>query len=399
MKYPYYNPNLRILDIMKAFFISKEKAENRIKTYFKTITGNKYILITNSCRTALYLAYQAADINGREIITSPLTCKVAIDPIYESGNLPVFADIDPRDLNIKPDDIEQRITSKTYAIQAIHLGGVSCDMDKITRIAKKHKLWLIEDCAQSLGAKYQGNYTGSFGDIACFSLIKNAYGIGGGILATNDENIYKKATNLSSNFGQNSTLLLMFRIIRGTLETYRRWPIVEVLFQLLMKAKGNRKSYQTVKSQLKKVSLPELKISVVQIKKLMNLHQKRLELGIEYYNQLTDLNILINKEYNPQNSSFTKLFVYNPRIKTKLLIERLNNAGIEAMHLEHSFGSPYQEMIVEKEEAKDKGLNNYLKVHDSIISLPLNENFNNQNIKHVLETLNNKLYEEKNYMV
>ena len=106
----------------------------------------------------------------------------------------------------------------TKAIQVIHFGGNSCKMDIILEIARKYGLLVIEDCAQSLGAKYKSNYTGSFGDVACFSLIKNAYGIGGGVLATNDENMYNEAHALVNGFGRVSSSLLFYRTLRAILK-------------------------------------------------------------------------------------------------------------------------------------------------------------------------------------
>ena len=160
MTIPYASPNLRCGDVVQALTLPEKNAEKRIKEYFRQLTGKRYILITNSCRTALFLAYCALKAKG-EVITSPLTCNVAIDPIIESGNTPVFADIGLTDLNIKPGDIPVRITSRTIVVQAIHLGGVSCDMDRIMDMAERNNLKVIEDCAQSLGAYYKGRSCGS----------------------------------------------------------------------------------------------------------------------------------------------------------------------------------------------------------------------------------------------
>lgn len=136
MKYPYSSPNFGFFYLVRAMFNSKHSAERRLKDYFSSLSGKKFILITNSCRTALFLTYQAMNTSG-EVITSPLTCKVAIDPIVEAGCEPVFADINPGDLNINPADIEHRITPDTRALQIIHFGGISCKMDEIQRIEKK----------------------------------------------------------------------------------------------------------------------------------------------------------------------------------------------------------------------------------------------------------------------
>jgi hypothetical protein len=86
---PYASPNLRCGDVVRALALSETGADKRIKQYFRQLTGKRHVLITNSCRTALFLAYGALEAKG-EVITSPLTCQVAIDPIIESGNTPVF---------------------------------------------------------------------------------------------------------------------------------------------------------------------------------------------------------------------------------------------------------------------------------------------------------------------
>lgn len=383
MKYPYYNPNLPLSVLIKALFTSKAKAENRIKNYFKSLTGKKYILLTNSCRSALYLSYKAIEQQG-EVITSPLTCKVAIDPIEESGNNPVYADIREDDLNMNPDDIEHRITKKTAAVKAIHLGGVSCEMDSINEIAKRHKLWVIEDCAQSFGAKYKGKYTGSFGDIACFSLIKNAYGIGGGILATNHLDVYKKAQKKQKQFSNTSKLLTYYRVTRNFVETYKRTLLGKLFHKLLMKMKGKKTSYTKVEDQLKKNPHIATKITAIQLSRINKLHHKRKKAGIEFYTQLKETGLLVNHEYNPENSSFTKFFAYHPEFDTIPLLEKLHKNKIEAMHLEHKTGSPYQEKFLDEEAAHRKGLKQYLKVHDSVISLPLREDFNENDINKIL---------------
>lgn len=386
MKYPYYNPNLNIGTVFKAFFFSTKRAEIKIKNYFSKLTWKKYILITNSCRTALYLAYKAIDMEG-EVITSPLTCKVAIDPIVESGNNPVFADINIGDLNIKPDDIEHRITPKTMAIQAIHLGGVSCDMDFISQVAKRNNLWVIEDCAQSLGATYKNNTTGTFGDIACFSLIKNAYGIGGGILATNNQKVFQKALEINKKLQTTNRLIIVFRIVRNAIETKRRYFWGRILYTFLMKAKGSKSSYETVTKQLKKIAPIQIKINALQISRLKKLNNKRKSIGRNYFERLNKKGYLVNNNYEPEDSSFTKFYIYNPHINTNAFLNKLHAVGIEAMHLEHKTNSPYQPQLVDEAKARKQQLNNYLKTHDHIISLPLQENFSEKDINFIIDSI------------
>jgi dTDP-4-amino-4,6-dideoxygalactose transaminase len=386
MRYPYFSPNIDISDFVKAFFMSGDKSELLLKEYFSKLTGKKYIIITNSCRSALYLAYKAIGNTG-DIITSPLTCKVAIDPINESGNKPVFADITLNDLNINPSDIQSRINNNTIAIQAIHLGGNSCDMDNICRIARENNLWVIEDCAQSLGAFHNGFPVGTKGDIACFSLIKNAYSIGGGIFATNSLSIYNEAIELNFSFPKVSFNLIFYRIVRNVIETNRNNKAGRFLYKSLMKLKGCKRNYVTVIGQLYKISILEKKIAAYQIKRYPILHELRKKIGIAYYNKLSEHAVLINNDYEKNNSSFTKFFIYNPKLDIKTDMQIFMRQKIEVMHLENSYGSVYQERLFNPTQSIVQGLTNYNKAHDCLISLPLSESYKEKDVSFIIKSI------------
>jgi len=386
MKIPYASPNLRATDFIRALFLSGTEADNKIKKYFSDLTGKKYVLITNSCRSALFLAYRAINATG-EVITSPLTCKVAIDPIVESGNTPIFADISPDDLNIKPEDIEPRINDKTIAIQAIHLGGVSCDMDRILPIAGKRNIPVIEDCAQSLGAVYKGKPAGSFGAVSCFSLIKNAYGIGGGILATDDLEIYQKAQSINDSLDQTAKLLVIFRIARNILDTKRQYSLFFSIYRFVMSLRRDRQNYKSVKGQLRRITSIEKKIAAGQIDRLEGLHEKRKRIGKQYCDGLIKRRMMRNQGFDAASSSFTKLFVYHPAVSSRHYLAILNEQGIEAMHLEQKYGSPFQERIVPEEDCDENKLPNYNEAHECLISLPIAEYFGENEIEFITETL------------
>ena len=354
--------------------------------FFSKLTGKKHVLITNSCRSALFLAYKAIGNNG-DVVTSPLTCKAAIDPIVESGNMPVFADIDVRDLNIRPDDVVRKITGKAIAIQAIHLGGVACDMERILSIAKKNNLLVIEDCAQSLGATYKGKATGFFGDIACFSLIKNAYGIGGGILATDEKEIYQKAKDINDKLNKVSFYLACYRIFRNLVDTKRKYAHCFLLYRFMMSLKKDRQSYDSVQGQLKRVRAVEKKISAHQLSRLIVLHEKRKKIGRSYSEKLAFYDLMKNHQFNANKSSFTKFFVYHPDINSAALLKSLNGFQIEVMHLEQKNGSPLQKRIL-PEDATDKNrLRNYAKIHDCLISLPVSEELDEKQIDYITKSL------------
>lgn len=136
---------------------------------------------------ALHLALDALDIGeGDEVITTPFTFFATAEAILYTGATPVFVDINSETFTIDPDQIEDHITKRTRAIIPVHLFGHPADMKRIMALAQKRKLRVIEDCAQSFGAGFNGKKTGSFGDAGCFSFYpsKNlgCYGDGGMII-------------------------------------------------------------------------------------------------------------------------------------------------------------------------------------------------------------------------
>ena len=155
--------------------------------------GVKHAIGCASGTDALHLALLAAGIGqGDEVITTSFTFIATAEAIEYVGATPVFVDIDPETFNFDTSLIEAAITDKTTAIIPVHLFGQPVDLDKIMAIAKKHKLKVIEDCAQSFGADINGTMTSGIGDVGCHSFFpsKNlgCYG-DGGMVTTNDDDI------------------------------------------------------------------------------------------------------------------------------------------------------------------------------------------------------------------
>tara|TARA_B100000579_G_scaffold333785_1_gene284283 strand:- start:2716 stop:3852 length:1137 start_codon:yes stop_codon:yes gene_type:complete len=167
------------------------KFENK----FKEFIGTKYGLGVGNGTDALYIAMKALNIGaGDEVITTSNTAVPTVTAIVNTGAKPVFVDVNKYYL-IDDKLIQNKISKKTKAIIPVHLYGQACDMDKINHIAKKNKIYVIEDCAQSHGAEYKGKKTGSLGDIGCFSFyptkILGSYG-DAGFITTNKEKIFDK---------------------------------------------------------------------------------------------------------------------------------------------------------------------------------------------------------------
>ena len=166
--------------------------EQRVAAYCEC----RYGVGVASGTDALRLTLTALGIGpGDEVITTPFTFIATANTISHCGARPVFVDIDPRTYNIDPAKIEGAITQRTRAIVPVHLYGQPADMDPIMRLAEKHRLYVIEDAAQAIGARYKGRRVGSIGHAGCLSFYptKNlgAYG-DGGMVVTNDAALAEK---------------------------------------------------------------------------------------------------------------------------------------------------------------------------------------------------------------
>ncbi len=187
--------------VNSGWFSAEGPFVKKFETAFAKYVGVKYALVVNSGTTALHLALLSLGIGkGDEVILPASTIASCYFAIWYTGAKAVPVDVDPETYTINPKEIKKHLTSKTKAIMVVHLFGHPCEMDPINKIAKKHKLFVIEDAAEAHGATYQKQPVGSLGDVACFSFYSNkivSCGEGGMVL-TNDESLYKKAAALAN---------------------------------------------------------------------------------------------------------------------------------------------------------------------------------------------------------
>jgi len=205
-KVPFVNYSLQYKKIKKEIdrailgclergdLIHRKDTKNFEKNLAKFV-GAKYGIGCDSCTGGLFLSLFGLGIGpGDEVITVSHTYIATIDVIWHIGATPVLIDVG-EDMEMDPDLIEQAITKKTKAIIPVHLDGRMCNMEKIMRVAKKYNLFVIEDAAQAIGAKFKGKSAGSWGNTGCFSFypakVLGSYGDGGAIV-TSDEKLAKK---------------------------------------------------------------------------------------------------------------------------------------------------------------------------------------------------------------
>ena len=184
-----------VVACLKSGWIGTGPRVAQFENDFKQYMGAKYVAAVNSCTAALHLSILAAGIqNGDEVITTPMTFCATVNAIIHSNGKPILADIDKNTFNIDPKNIEAKITKKTKAILPVHFAGRPCAMDEIKEIAEKHNLKIIEDCAHTIEAEFNGKKMGSFGDYGCFSfyVTKNVItGEGGMVISNNEDSISK----------------------------------------------------------------------------------------------------------------------------------------------------------------------------------------------------------------
>jgi perosamine synthetase len=183
-----------VMDVLDSGMLAQGPRTKEFEESFAVMCGTKFAVATSSGTTALHLALLAHGIGeGDEVITSPFTFIASANSVLFTGARPVFVDIDPKTFNLDVTKIEKAITPRTKAILPVHLFGLCCDMDAILAIAEKHHLAIIEDACQSHGAEYRGKRAGAFGTGA-FSLYatKNITTGEGGMVTTSDDAIAEK---------------------------------------------------------------------------------------------------------------------------------------------------------------------------------------------------------------
>ena len=222
-----------LLDLRKQYLSIKEEIDARLQ---EVLDSGRFILgpqvksleeeMAEFCRVknavgvasgtdALELALRALGVkSGDEVITTPFTFIATTEAISQVGAKVVFADINLNTYNIDPQKIKNKVTRNTRAIIPVHLYGQPCEMDEIMKLAKKYNFFVIEDCAQAIGAEYKGRRVGSFGDVGCFSFFpsKNLGGYGdGGMTVTDNEQVAEKIRMLRMHGSKNK----YFHLVEG----------------------------------------------------------------------------------------------------------------------------------------------------------------------------------------
>ena len=189
-----------VLEVLESGMLVQGPRVAQLESRFAGVCQVKHAIATSSGTTALHVALLANGVGpGDEVITSPFTFAASGNSILFTGARPVFVDIDKTTFNIDPALVEEAVTPRTKAIMPVHLYGLMCDMEALQSVARRHRLSIIEDACQAIGATYKGRPAGSFG-AGAFSLYatKNVMAGEGGMITTDDDEVAERCRLLRS---------------------------------------------------------------------------------------------------------------------------------------------------------------------------------------------------------
>ena len=253
---------------------------DKFEKEFASYLGAKHVVSVASGTDAIFLAIRALGIGeGDEVIVPSLTFISTALSVSHNAATPIFVDVDQKTHAIDVSEIEKKITTKTKAILPVHLYGNPADMNSIMEIAKKHKLYVIEDAAQAHGANYKGQRAGTIGDMGCFSFYpsKNLGGYGdGGAVATNNDELAAKLRSLR-NYGQEKKYYSKIKGFNSRLDNIQAAILRLKLATLEEKNNKRRLNSNLYKQKLRDLdlSIPEETVDSSSCCYLFTIHNKR----------------------------------------------------------------------------------------------------------------------------
>ncbi len=360
-----------VVKVLNSRWIGTGKKTILFEKEFNKYKKSKYSIAVNSCTAALHLSLLALGIKkGDEVITTPLTFCSTVNTILHVGARPVLAEIDKNSLNIKPENIEKKITKKTKAIIVVHFAGLCCEMEKILKIAKKYSLKLIEDCAHSVESKYKNKTSGTFGDTGCFSFYstKNLTTGEGGMITTQSD--------------KTSEICKSLRLHGLSLDAWKRYNTKGKYKQYLIKYPGYKYNLTNIAAAL----------GIQQLKNIEKNWKKRKKIWDYYNKNLTGLPLIlpprITKEYKHSYHLYTIVIDWK---KTKIKREKIlnylqkNNIGV-GIHYEtiQNYKFYKDKVKFNKKELKFSSL-----VGKNIFSIPLYPCLSFQHQKYIVNKIKN----------
>lgn len=358
-----------VTKVLKRRWLTMGEKVEEFESKFARFVKAKYAVALSSGTAALHLALKSLEVKtGDEVLVPSITFVASVNAILYCGAKPVFVDSTSlEDFNISVTDIEKKITSKASGIIVVHYGGFLADMDKISKLARKYGLFIIEDSAHSIGTKSGSKMAGTLGEIGCFSFFsnKNLATGEGGMIVTDNQRLAQKVKLLRSH-GMTSPTWERFKAVAFD------YDIVDLGYNYRMTEIGAA-------------------LGLEQLKKLISNNQKRRILSQIYIKNLSGIEeISIPFQNYPRDSSH-HLFpiLLNKKINRKSFMQKLKQKGIQtSIHYlpVHKF-SYYRKNYPQK--PGDLPISE--KIGKREVSLPLHPRMNKKDVLYVCYQVKNTI--------
>ena len=357
-----------IKKVLESKILTDGFFQNKCENFIKKKLNSNFIALTHSCTAALEISAILINLKkGDEVIIPSYGFVSVANAIVLRGATPIFAEVDPKSLNISTEDIKKKISNKTKAIFVIHYAGNSCEIQKIKNIAKAKKIFLIEDAAHAFNAKYKNKYLGTIGDIGVFSFheTKNLVSGQGGCISINNKSLIKRVNYI---------------LDKGT----NRYEFIKNYKKKIITASNNKKYYSWVDIG-SEYRAPELSSALLysQLKKLNFIQKKRKAIWNHFKNELIKLNsnlfTLLEPSKFSRSSYHLFIIIFKNYSLSKSFMSFMQNKGIAAT---------FHYVPLHKSKMANKYLKKKLKITENIYSrvvrLPLFVGLEKEMIKKIV---------------
>ena len=406
------SPNTEKDDIVLAFKLifqpwrwKKGDSIQKLEKEFRSYLGVNNVFVFNSGRLALLAILDSLEIGeGDEVLLQGFTCNAAINPILKSGAKPVFVDIDDT-LNLDPNDLKKKITFNSKVVMIQHSFGWPAQIDEIVKIAKENNLFLIEDCAHALGARYKEKLCGTFGDASFFSFGRDKIisSVFGGLAVANNDQLGKKIVAFQERIKYPSNPWILQQLLHPLLTNYIVMPAYALsaalgrlvlgflhIVSILSKAVYRKeKKGELVKQFPKQFPNALAVLALNQFKKLERFNKHRREIASFYQKGIEKDNFIL--PFDKEKIIVDPVFIRYPVLTTNDTDHILKWARKRKIFLDDGWRkSPVVpiDTDLEKMNYQLDSCPRAEKISQSIINLPTHINISQKDAKKVINLVN-----------
>lgn len=349
---------------------------------FKKYSPSSFFQLVFSARLGLHIIYKKlySEYGRLKVLVSPLTCYEALYPIIENGHEIIFSDISPETFNLD----EQKITKDYDVLQAIHLGGNPQDNNELSRICLTRGKLFIEDAAQAFGSQLNDRFIGDWGDFSVFSFTKNLHSlVGGAILSKHPINeSYLNSSDVLSQIAVGYLKLKRILELKSSMNNHFPW----VIMQLVKKIKNN-----TIEGGHLNYNIAKYVCEILnQLNHLDFMIERRIYIAKIFREHLEPLGFKFQNSIKGGRHIYTRLFCFHPNHNTVKVVKFLRKKQIGANHMSQDILSSYQTPIWEHNRFKHffsiSELEEYFKIYNRIVAIPISSNLNNLEIEHIINS-------------